>query len=277
MKIGVVIRSRDEDRIICDWVKHYKYLKFDKIIIFDMNSHNLIEEQLRKKNLYFGEDLIVIRKNYYVDFPNCLIKENYNLFNDLDWLLLCDNDEFLHIDKNISVKDFLSNFGENVSTILINWVTFGTSKRNNYDYSKSVFEQFYMRENYNSFWNKFVKSFIRPKLFINKIDNFSSHIIKHNDYIISNVYNENISKCLEKDNCSYIDNNLSDNTPAILIHFMTLDFENMTEKRNKYITANINIQQRYTKDWYYGIIDPVQGFKDNNLDKRFFKYAHVIL
>ena len=49
MKIGVCIRAKDEQKIICDWVRHYLNLGFDKIFIYDNMSKPSIENTLKEK------------------------------------------------------------------------------------------------------------------------------------------------------------------------------------------------------------------------------------
>lgn len=143
MKIGVCIVAKNEQKIICDWVSHYLKLGFDKIFIYDNMSEPSIESSLKEKN--FVNDKIFIEidtvkySNQTVNYQKC-INEN----KDLDWLLLCDADEFLWL-KEGTIKDFLSIFSENTCSILINWLVYGTGNLQKYDKNKSVFKQFTMR------------------------------------------------------------------------------------------------------------------------------------
>ena len=50
MKIGVCIRAKDEQKIICDWVNHYLKLGFDTIFIYDNMSEPSIGSSLQEKN-----------------------------------------------------------------------------------------------------------------------------------------------------------------------------------------------------------------------------------
>jgi hypothetical protein len=159
MKIGVCIRAKDEI-IINDWVNYYLKLGFDKIIIYDNMSNPSLKETIN----YSDKVEILIDTFAYSNQP-VIYQECINNNKDLDWLLLCDADEFIYCKENI--KNFLSQFSEDTCTILINWLVFGTSGLQVFDKSKTVFEQFKKRENYSHFWNIFVKSFIRPKLIEN--------------------------------------------------------------------------------------------------------------
>jgi phosphopantetheine adenylyltransferase len=137
MKIGVSVRVRDEDKILCDFVKHYLFLGFDRIIIFDYNSNIKVSELLSNNNLLL-ENIIVIRKECYFEYDT--YHQAINMNKDLDWLFICDADEFLYIESEI--KKYLEKFESNVSSILINWVVFGTSNLKTYDKNKTIFEQF---------------------------------------------------------------------------------------------------------------------------------------
>ena len=49
---------------------------------------------------------------------------------------------------------------------------------------------------------------------------------------VKNIYND-IIIINDNNKCDHIDSNLSDNTNVILVHYMTLDFESMLNKRIK--------------------------------------------
>ena len=272
MKIGVCIRAKDEKNIICHWVKYYINLGFDKIIIYDNLSNPSIEEILKNKNLLIDNKVFIyidefIGNGQHIIYQKC-IDEN----KDLDWLLLCDPDEFIYIKDN-NIKDFLKNFSEDTATIIINWLVFGSSGNKQFDYTKSVFEQFTKREDYKHFWNRFVKSFIRPKL-INKWCNV--HLTFNLNYKIKDVYNKEINLYNTSPNGQFdnFDNNLSDDTPAVIVHYMTLDLESMQQKRQRNMLYGIGVDinnPKYTLNWYYN--NSLQGFKDNNQDLRMLKYV----
>ena len=269
MKIGVCIRAKNEQKIICDWVHHYLKLGFDKIFIYDNMSEPSIENTLKENNILNDKVFIKIdtfpHSNQPVIYQEC-INEN----KDLDWLLLCDADEFLWL-KQGNIKDFLSQYSEDTCTVLINWLVYGTSNLQTYDRNVSVFEQFILREDYSHFWNGFVKSFIRPKL-IEQIGNV--HITYNSNLKVCNIYN-NILTINDSSKCDYRDNNLNDNTPLVLVHYMTLDFESMSEKfkRNHDGALLQKDCNKYSLEWYKSKICPCNsGFKDNVRDLRMIKY-----
>ena len=267
MNIGVCIRAKNEQKIICDWVNHYLKLGFDKIFIYDNMSHPTIESSLKEKNLLNDKVFIKIDTFQHSNQP-LIYQECINQNKDLDWLLLCDADEFLWL-KEGTIKDFLYKYSEDTCTILINWLVYGTSNLQTYDINKSIFEQFTFREEYNNFWNQFVKSFIRPKL-IEKFGNV--HISYNKNYKVRNIYNNILLINNELYKCDYQDNNLNDNTPLVLVHYMTLDFESMLNKRNKNALQALGFtlkDNKYSLEWYKS---EHYGFKDNVKDLRMNKY-----
>ena len=271
MKIGVCIRAKDEQKIICDWVRHYLNLGFDKIFIYDNMSEPSIENSLKEKNIppYLLNNKIFIKidtfphSNQPVIYQEC-IDEN----KDLDWILLCDTDEFLWL-KQGTIKDFLSHFSDDTCTIFINWLVYGTSNLQTYDRNKSVYEQFILREEYSHFWNVMVKSFVRPKL-IENVGNV--HMSYNKNYKICDVYRNILVIERTRTGSDYVDKNLNDNTPLVLVHYMTLDFESMLNKRKKNAKQGLGYtlkDVKYSFKWYK---TPIIGFKDNVKDLRMIKY-----
>ena len=262
MNIGVCIKAKNEEKIISDWVNHYLKLDFDKIIIYDDNSDEPIDATLKKKNIINDKITILKAKNFsQTDAYQDCIKSN----QDLDWLLLCDADEFIWINGRKSIKEWLELFNNDVCSIFINWLTYGTGKKKEFDNSLSIYKQFTVRESYNCFWNNFTKSIIRPRL-IEKVGNV--HETYNKKYKIYNVYNKQINL---SNNLQYIDKYYSDKTPVVLVHYMTLDIQSMLLKQKKNKEGGLLTKQdaKYSLEWYN---DSFFGFKDNTEDLRMIKY-----
>jgi hypothetical protein len=275
MLIGICLRVKDEDIILNEFIIHHINLGFDKIHIYDNNSIIPVEE-LCKKIIKLYPDKIFVEKDTSINpsDPNWGQTLRYNEFlnknRHFTWILNCDADEFIYLHKHNNIKDFLSEFSDDTSVIPVNWLTFGTSKLNYFDKNKLVMEQFVLREDYKCFWNYFRKSFIRPNL-ITKIKNWHFH--DSEQYLTRNVYNEIIIKSSESTFkfCEEERNKLNDDTPMVMIHYMTLDYENMEKKHNKNKGMLIGINDdKYTKEWYK------QKFKDNVVDTRMLKYINDI-
>ena len=269
--VGICIRVKDEDIILNEFIVHHINLGFDLIHIYDNNSSISVEE-LCKDVVKLYPEKIIIEKDFSIDpsDPNWGQTNRYNDFLDknrhLTWILNCDADEFIYLHKHDNIKDFLKEFSDDTSVIPVNWLTYGTSKLYTFDKNKLVMEQFTLREPYNNFWNYFRKSFIRPNL-ISKIKNWHFH--DSGQYLTKNVYNEIIIKKSEATLKDTDDerNKLNDDTPMVMIHYMTLDHENMSKKHYKNkgkLMSNTGI--KYTDEWYK------KYFTDTITDKRMFKY-----
>jgi hypothetical protein len=264
MKIGVVCRAKDEQLIIKDWISHYIDIGFDRVIVYDNMSNPSIKDTLGDDFVNKNKHILELRQDTVTKWNNVasLFQETIDQMTDLDWLLMCDADEFIWLQKDLSIKDFLSRFNDEVGTVLINWLTYGTSKLISFDNNKSLFEQFIRRGKYNNFWNRFVKSFIRPNL-VKKFINV--HISANPEYRICNAFGNNITLDFKQKIKCFIPSMLpSSDSPCLLIHYMTLDHETMARKRQRNINgrlAIIKIPHKYTESWYakQGLDDEVDG------------------
>lgn len=304
LKIGVGILAKDEQDIIAEWVAHYKLLGFDRITICDNMSNPSVYSTLSNANADLLDNVKII--HFPWDPPDQKWTAEYLISNntDLDWLLLCDADEFLDLRQEGTIKHYLQQFSDDVATIVINWVCHGTSGLQTFDVTKLAIEQFLKRENYDFWWNRFTKPFVRPNL-INLKENVVTnniHIICNDDYLINDVYQKVINllskECQGDPPINYnVDNNLNDSTPLVLRHYMTLDYENMKKKRIRnckaawYVGNDGSVIKdpdapslRYSIEWYnmpkdnifdYGLTESTKPhadaggcFKDNIFDDR---------
>jgi|TARA_B110000037_G_scaffold210250_1_gene260365 hypothetical protein len=200
---------------------------------------------------------------------NETIKKTF-IFNGNDETFREEKNEVTTIDDYIHLDDSIKRIKEKIfmHTVLINWLVYGTSNLQTYDKNKTVFEQFTMREEYSRFWNTFIKSFVRPKL-IEKIGNV--HITYNENYKVCNIYN-NILTINDPNKCDYPDINLNDNSPLVIVHYMTLDYESMLNKRNKNALQCLGFtlkENKYSLEWYKS---EIYGFKDNIKDLRMKVY-----
>jgi hypothetical protein len=139
-----------------------------------------------------------------------------------------------------------------------------------------VFEQFTLREPYDSRWNHFGKSLIRIDI-LKEQKHLPANLTPHiplagyhgetgrgiiDNYNVYDCKNEKIESGDIHGCCAY-SQTPDCNSPAYVLHYMTLDSENMLEKRDKYISAGIDPGDRYTKEWYSA------SFTDSVKDERF--------
>ena len=237
LKIGVGVLARDEQNTITEWVAHYKLLGFDRIIICDNMSNPSIYNTLNDANIDLLNGVEIMRSPCEMPDQKWAAEYLISSNTDLDWLLLCDADEFLDLRQEGTIKQYLQQFSDDVATIIINWVCHGTSGLQTFDTTKLAMEQFLKRENYDFWWNRFTKPFVRPNLINlkeNAVVNNNIHIIHNDDYLINDAYQKTISlstKECQSEIDHNVDRNLNDLTPLVLRHYMTLDHESMEKKR----------------------------------------------
>ena len=280
MKIAVAMRTRNSHDIIISWIGHYINLGFDEIHICDNCSEPSIKDFLESNapNLI---DKVSITTDPIIGVDGQPVHYNkilaHSKENNIDFLLCADDDEFINLRQNISLKRFLEKFSKDTAVISMNWVTFGQGGRKKFDHSKLVHEQFIYREDYRTFWNYFVKSFVRVNL-IETINNF--HKCDSGSYKSVNVYGEEISSGSNRP-MSEVErerNKLDDKTPMVMHHYMTLDKESM---KNKHIRSKVRFNDKrigfgqYSEQWYHGS-HPQGGFKDNVKDESMLKYVSDI-
>lgn len=113
---------RGENDYICEYVKHYLDLGFDKIIICDNNDDNSIESIL---NEYISSGQVEIFdcrgfNSFQVQFYSMFCSEgNYK------WCGYFDADEFLELNIYSNIKDFLNTIEED--SVSFNWLMFGSN------------------------------------------------------------------------------------------------------------------------------------------------------
>lgn len=171
MKILLCCILKLENNYIEEFVRHYKNLGVDKIVIYDNND---IDGEHIEDISYINEQIF----NNYIDvykIPGevCVQMKCYNecyekYSSDYDWLLFFDIDEFLMLDDNLKLKSVLSsNTYKNYDMIHITWKCFDDNDiiYNNGDYR--LVERFtrplYVSKK-NNYRDKEIKSIIRGKL-----------------------------------------------------------------------------------------------------------------
>ena len=141
--------AKMENNYIKEFVEHYKKLGFDNICLYDNNDVNG-EKFTSVINKYIKSGFVIVKNKRGV--KNAQIKcytECYQQYHKkYDWIAFFDIDEFLHIDNNLSIKQFLSQqkFNNNyVNCIRICWRQYtdsGLVKVNNKNYSINRFTHY---------------------------------------------------------------------------------------------------------------------------------------
>lgn len=185
MKVAIVTIGRLENLYIRDFCNYYKNLGVDNIILGDNNysEEEYFEDAI---NDYIRTGFVIKKdlrdkKEIQLDFYNNMLYEYYNEFN---WIIFIDIDEFLFIDNYYNIKDWLSSYKyQKFLAIKVNEMHYGDSDKLYYE-NKPVYERFYKPALFNIqdkisnvLINAHIKSIIHTGLF-KQIDN-AEQIINH--------------------------------------------------------------------------------------------------
>lgn len=259
---------RDEQHILEEWLQHYLDLGFERVVIFDDKSSPPVGHTLRAHS---GDPRLKVISSHTDDQVHAFSDGLRRYAQDCDWVLLCDADEFLWTDGR-SVADHLSTFGPEVGTVLVSWLVFGTSYISCMDRLRPVREQFILREKFSSGWNTWVKSFVRPGLKALRVGVHVSaapttHTIRlatGEEVFLDAPPQDKNQPTLVSERVVNLD---ISSAPVLLVHYMTLDFENMARKRLR--NRNLqDIKDRYSPEWYQVF------FEDAEFDDRMHRYIH---
>ena len=141
LNCAVICIARLEGNYIREFVEHYLALGFSKIIIADNNHDG--EDDLDVIDDYVKNGQVIIED--YHNIEKAQMKAYTELYlkygNKFDWLLFCDIDEFLVLEKHKTIQEFLADKND-YECVLINWKTYGDSGQIYADYSKPIMERF---------------------------------------------------------------------------------------------------------------------------------------
>lgn len=153
MNVGIIAIAKNEDLYLGEWIDYHLKLGFDKIIIglnddeFNPPVHN--------------------PKVRYVDFHKVqgvqplAYKRMYRAFKkDFDWFLFIDIDEFLVLENQTDVKEFLKDFDNDIIRVNERHMSDG-EMLDVVDGNYKVFDRF-LEEGKGD--NTFVKSFINTRV-----------------------------------------------------------------------------------------------------------------
>lgn len=168
MSIYLCCIARLEGKYIKEFIDYYLGLGIDKIIIAD-NDHDEDNENLGSILSGYNQVEILDYKNK-VGYQMKAYTEMYAKYKDeADWILFCDIDEYLVLEKDKDIKSFLSKYPSDCEAVVCNWKTYGDNDQVYADYSKPIMERFTKpcpnaMSQYNFVDDCHVKSFIKGGL-----------------------------------------------------------------------------------------------------------------
>lgn len=172
LKTALVGIGKCENNYIREWVIHYLDIGFDKIFLLDNNDKD------GERFEYVIGDFINDKKVELIDVrgeTNAQIRNYDNIYSstklkDFDWVAFFDIDEFLYIDKNIKVNDFLNDHKfDNYNCIAINWKYYDDNnlvsiKNGNYNVQDRFTHEYKQSTAQKYAECKFTKRFVRCNL-----------------------------------------------------------------------------------------------------------------
>ena len=147
-KVLLCCIAKMENNYIREFVEYYKRIGFDNICLYDNNDVNgehfeaVIDDYIKSGFVIIKN----IRGKKLAQIPS--YTECYNEYKDqYDWIAFFDIDEFLHIDNNLSIKQFLSKDMYNdrgINCIRVCWKQYDDSDiiKTNGNYSVTKFKSY---------------------------------------------------------------------------------------------------------------------------------------
>jgi len=251
MKVGLICCGRLENRYAVEFIKHYKQLGFDNVHIMDNNHDNdeYFEDVLQQ---YIDERFVIIHNYRNIErVQDHILEIYYKISNEYDWIFFCDFDEFLILEKDKNIHEYLSRkcFNE-YNQILINWKIYNDNNLI-YDDGRPCLERF--NKIADSFRNCCTKPFIRSNL--KDLKYFTVHCF-YNNILFNTTCNNKSDKIIYNDKDWLFDKNYE---LSYIKHFTTKTIDEWVNNKMK----------RGTGDRTY--LSFLEGY---NI-KEFFKYNDV--
>lgn len=181
MKVAVCLTVKDEAIELVYWIAWYTALGFDSFIIYNDNSSDETENVILSL-----QNIVDIR--YMRNAPNYdrSVIRQLRAYNDaiekygkeFDWIALFDVDEYLYLD-GIGIKEYLSQYQEDVSSVVFNWCCVGTNGFINRPDGAPFFN--YIKHGAQElFWNRHTKIILRPQHLTKAIYHVHNAIVSGN-------------------------------------------------------------------------------------------------
>lgn len=171
-KYAVYAQMKDEDNIIEQWIDHYNSLGFEHIYIMNDQSAESFNEKIKNHKLYdkitiinvdftteqfingnfehsslYNKNIVEIFKKQKQSYLLNIFRKLY--MSEIEWLLICDADEFLYLRDCQTILEYIEKKLEkypDVGQICFNWVNYGTSYHS-YFPKGNLFENFILSQN----------------------------------------------------------------------------------------------------------------------------------
>lgn len=123
--VAIIAISRLENDYINEWIEHHLNIGVDHIYIYDNSS---LKEEKLSGAIYekFLDKVSVIPAYNKQQYQIPAYKDAYQRFGNLyEWLIYIDIDEFIMLQKDNNIKDFINRFPKDLETYRMHWQIFG--------------------------------------------------------------------------------------------------------------------------------------------------------
>ena len=253
--VAIIAIARLENDYINEWIGHHLNIGIDHIYIYDNSSST--EEKLSGAIYEQYLDRVTVIPIYdKIHYQRKAYKEAYDMYgNQYNYLIYIDIDEFIMLQKDKNIKDFIKRFPNDLECYRMNWEVYGDNEIINRDISSSVVKDF-STPSFNATKNSTTKSIIKGGL--ENIDFISVH------YAIKNINDKWKTNLITYfGDMKHITKMLPINVKSINIH----DVDYTYIKLNHYITKSLCefICQKMRRP------DAARNY-DRDIDNDFFKY-----
>ena len=223
----VITRAKYEQAYINTFINHYLNLGFNHIYIFIEHTEKYEEQSYTNVTfIKYVKKEKVINNKILLNF----LKNKKNI----DWVLYCDCDEFLFLENNIKIKDYINKYYKpGIGQFLFKWAMIENYKSlKNENNMKNIF-------NYsNIYTNSHYKSLFRLKNLINiTCPHFA--VINNNTYL-NNKKITNLVGYFKNEHNNNNNINVNDYTSFVL-HYHNRNAENTIIKCLTYWYNNIDL------------------------------------
>lgn len=134
---AIFTNIKDEHRYLEEWFEHHIRMGFNKFIIYEdygsMSHESIIEKYSKVTNIDYY-DYVLEKDSLEFKDITCMhhIQDNYN---DLDWLIKLDPDEYIMMPEGKTIDDILYNIDDKYDQIVIKWKLYNANGFINQPYS----------------------------------------------------------------------------------------------------------------------------------------------
>lgn len=120
---AIFTNIKNENRYLEEWLNHHIRLGFNKFILYEDEgsvSHiDIIKKYKDIIDIDFYDNVLFDDGIHFKDFIS--FKHILNNYNDIDWLVKLDPDEFFFLPGNTKIDDYLYRMNDSINQITFDW------------------------------------------------------------------------------------------------------------------------------------------------------------